>query len=105
MAQTAIRQNLLRTPVQSSAPDRALGAVLRRWCMLHRVKQSDAAQRLGVTQSTISRWEGGLLAISPTERRAIKQLVASRLEAAADRVLVGLVAELNRPGFAGGSNS
>lgn len=76
--------------------DQALGSALRRWRLVHRVKQAYAAERLGVAQSTISRWESGLQAMSPVERCAIEQIVAARLDNAADRVLAGLVTDAPR---------
>jgi len=76
--------------------DLTLGGALRRWRMLHRVKQAHAAERIGVAQSTISRWESGSQAMSPAERCAIEQIVAARLDNAADRVLAGLVTDAPR---------
>lgn len=76
--------------------DRALGFALRRWRLMHRVKQAHAAERLGVAQSTISRWEAGLQAMSAAERCAIERIVAARLDNAADRVLAGLVTDAPR---------
>lgn len=78
-------------------PDRTLGSALRRWRVLHRVKQAHAAERLGVAQSTVSRWEAGLQGMSPQERRGVERIVAARLDSAADRVLAGLVTDVPRP--------
>lgn len=75
----------------------ALGRALRRWRLLHRVKQEHAAQIFGVTQSTISRWEAGRQAMEPGERTKIEALVCARLDSAADRVLAALVNESPRP--------
>ncbi|WP_371350758.1 helix-turn-helix domain-containing protein, partial [Salmonella sp. M265] len=44
-------------------PSSSLGPALRRWRLLHRVKQTHAAELLGVAQSTISRWESGTQAL------------------------------------------
>jgi transcriptional regulator with XRE-family HTH domain len=74
----------------------ALRHALRRWRVLHRVKQADAAARLGVAQSTISRWESGAIPIEPADARRVEALVAARLSAAADAVLAGLVGESPR---------
>lgn len=76
--------------------DRALGSALRRWRLVHRVKQSHAAERLGVTQSTISRWEAGSQAMGAAERYAVERIVAARLDNAADRVLASLVTDAVR---------
>ena len=64
-----------------------LGLALRRWRLLHRVKQTHAAELLDVAQSTISRWEAGIQRMEPSEQCKVEALVAARLDAAADRVL------------------
>lgn len=74
----------------------SLGAALRRWRRLHRVKQSHAAELFGVAQSTISRWEAGIQQMEPAERAKLERLLSARLAAAADRVLAGLVNESPR---------
>lgn len=73
------------------------GIALRRWRTLHRVKQSHAAQMFKVTQSTISRWESGALAMDPDAHHQLERLLAARLEAAADHALARLVGESSRP--------
>jgi predicted transcriptional regulator len=55
-----------------------LGSALRRWRLLHRVKQGHAAELFGVAQSTISRWEAGRQAMEPTERAKVEALVSAR---------------------------
>lgn len=87
------------TPEPNSAniPLPQLGAMLRRWRSLRRVKQADLAERLGVTQSTISRWEAGMQHIEAVERSRIEALLAARLETAADHMLARLVSENPRP--------
>ncbi|MFL9948409.1 helix-turn-helix transcriptional regulator [Paraburkholderia agricolaris] len=74
----------------------ALGIALKRWRLLHRVKQTHAAEMFGVAQSTVSRWEAGLQDMEPTERARAERLLAARLESAADRALERLVAESPR---------
>jgi transcriptional regulator with XRE-family HTH domain len=74
----------------------ALRHALRRWRMLHRVKQDHAAELLGVSQSTISRWEAGRQAMESAETRKVEALVAARLTSAADAMLGGLVRESAR---------
>lgn len=54
------------------------GIALRRWRQLHRIKQDHAAQLFNVTQSTISRWESGVLAIDPAAHLQLEQLLAAR---------------------------
>jgi transcriptional regulator with XRE-family HTH domain len=74
----------------------ALGIALKRWRLLHRVKQTHAAEMFGVAQSTISRWEAGLQQMEPAERARVERLLAARLESAADRALERLVTESPR---------
>ena len=73
------------------------GIALRRWRLLHRVKQSHAGEMFNVTQSTISRWESGVQAIDPVAYRQLEQLLAARLDTAADQALARLVSESTRP--------
>ena len=73
------------------------GIALRRWRLLHRVKQAHAAQLFNVTQSTISRWESGVQAIDPCAHQQLEQVLAARLDAAADQALARLVRESSRP--------
>ncbi len=72
-------------------PSSSLGPALRRWRLLHRVKQTHAAELLGVAQSTISRWESGTQALLVEERARLERLLGARLEAAADQALARLV--------------
>ena len=69
------------------------GVALRRWRLLHRIKQSHTAQLFNVTQSTISRWESGVQAMDPAAHQQLEQLLAARLDAAADQALARLVSE------------
>lgn len=80
----------------SNIPSLALGAALRRWRLLHRVKQQHAAEMLDVAQSTISRWESGRQAMELAERAKVEAIVSARLDTAADRVLAQLVGESPR---------
>jgi len=72
-------------------PHRRLGPALRRWRTLNRVKQSHAAEMLGVNQSTISRWELGEQDMSNSQRGRIQELMGARLTSAADAALCRLV--------------
>lgn len=78
-------------------PAHPLGPALRRWRMLHRVKQAHAAEWFGVAQSTVSRWESGGIAPEPAERKRIEALLTARLDSAADQALARLVSESPRP--------
>nr|WP_315493031.1 helix-turn-helix transcriptional regulator [uncultured Pseudomonas sp.] len=73
------------------------GVMLRRWRLLHRVKQSHAAELFNVTQSTISRWESGVLELDPLAHKKLEQLLAARLTTAADKALGRMVRESSRP--------
>lgn len=67
------------------------GATLRRWRVLRRIKQAHAAQWLGVSQSTVSRWEAGTLPITDDALARIEALFAARLDSAGDYALQRLV--------------
>ncbi|VVD66366.1 transcriptional regulator [Pandoraea capi] len=69
----------------------APAATLRRWRTLRRIKQTHAAALFGVSQSTVSRWEAGTLAIGADELARIEPLLAASLDSAADRALAPLV--------------
>lgn len=73
------------------------GIALRRWRLLHRIKQSHAAELFKVTQSTISRWESGVQAMDTLAHAKLEHLLAARLEAAADQALARLIKESTRP--------
>lgn len=75
----------------SPAPPHALGRSLRAWRAARRVKQAHAAERLGVSQATVSRWESGALAPSPREAARLADLLAARPGTDADRALLDLV--------------
>jgi transcriptional regulator with XRE-family HTH domain len=74
-----------------------LARSLKSWRALRRLKQARAAELLGVSQATISRWENGLLTPTTTEQAAIRQMLAARLDSAADHQLAGLVSQSSRP--------
>ena len=67
------------------------GRALRRWRRLRGVKQSHAAELLGVTQATLSRWEHGRHAIPDSANRRLARLLAAPLDSAADAALRRLV--------------
>lgn len=72
------------------------GIALRRWRLLHRVKQTHAAQLFNVTQSTLSRWENGVQAMDAAAHQQLERLLCARLDSAADQALAGLVNESSR---------
>lgn len=75
---------------------------MRRWRRLGRIKQAAAAELLGVSQATVSRWENGITAPDPEERRRLRALIL-RQTLRGDRFLrhvveraPGLVAAVDR---------
>ena len=60
------------------------GRALRRWRRLRGVKQSHAAELLGVTQATLSRWERGHHLIPDSAQRKLANLLAAPLDSAGD---------------------
>lgn len=72
-------------------PQRPLGQALRRWRALNRVKQSHAAELFGVDQSTVSRWECGILDMTGDQRARAETLLGARLSSAGDAALARLV--------------
>jgi transcriptional regulator with XRE-family HTH domain len=75
----------------------ALGRSLRRWRVLRRVKQLHAAELLGVSQPTISRWESGTQTPDEHEQQTLRRLMAARLDSAADHALARLINESPLP--------
>jgi len=80
-----------------SGDERALGRSLRTWRTLRRIKQLHAAQLLGVSQATLSRWETGQRPPDADEAQRLRQLMAARLDSAADHVLGRLVRQSATP--------
>ena len=67
------------------------GHALRRWRRLRGVKQSHAAELLGVTQATLSRWERGHHRLPEAAERKLAQLLRAPLDSAGDAGLRRLV--------------
>ena len=74
-----------------SCDARQLGRSLRLWRSVRRLKQGAVAAELGVSQTTVSRWESGGSAPSFDEQQALRRLMAARLDSAADFELGRLV--------------
>ncbi|MDO9336197.1 MAG: helix-turn-helix transcriptional regulator [Caulobacter sp.] len=82
----------------TSAPDiRALGPALRRWRALNRVKQTTVATELGVSQTTISRWENLEQVPEPRDVRRLMRLIAATPTASSDLALIELVSTAATP--------
>jgi transcriptional regulator with XRE-family HTH domain len=62
----------------------SLGPSFRAWRTLRRVKQSCAADMLGVSQATISRWESGTQPPSARQAARLRAIMAAIPESAAD---------------------
>jgi transcriptional regulator with XRE-family HTH domain len=67
------------------------GRALRRWRRLRGVKQSHAAELLGVTQATLSRWERGYHRLPAEAERKLAQFLRAPLDSAGDAGLRRLV--------------
>jgi len=68
-----------------------LGGALRRMRLLHGMKQAYLAELLGVTQTTVSRWERGVLKLSEVQQAAAQRLLAVAPGPAQDAALKRLV--------------
>ncbi|MBW8637479.1 helix-turn-helix domain-containing protein [Hoeflea sp. WL0058] len=68
-----------------------IGGSLRRWRVLNKVKQSALAADVGVSQTTISRWESGALLPEKRHVGRIVSLLTARPVSAADSALLELV--------------
>lgn len=67
------------------------GRALRRWRRLRGLKQSHAAELLGVTQATLSRWERGHHRLPEAAERKLSHLLRAPLDSAGDAGLRRLV--------------
>jgi transcriptional regulator with XRE-family HTH domain len=69
----------------------AHGRALRRWRRLRGIKQGHAAEMFGVTQATLSRWEGGRHRLPGAAKCKLQRLLTAPLDAAGDAGLRRLV--------------
>lgn len=67
------------------------GFTLKRMRRLSGMKQSHIAELMGVTQSTVSRWESGVLAMTGEQAKALQSLFATHPSSAQDAALKSLV--------------
>ncbi len=73
------------------------GRALRRWRRSRGVKQSHAAELLGVTQATLSRWERGFHPVPERAAATLARLLAAQLDPAGDAGLRRLVESSSLP--------
>ncbi len=74
-----------------------IGGSLRRWRVLNKVKQSALAGDIGVSQTTISRWESGALLPEKRHVGCLIDLLTARPSSAADSALLELVSKSAEP--------
>lgn len=67
------------------------GYTLKRMRRLSGMKQSHVAELMGVTQSTVSRWESGLLPMTGEQGKALQTLFTMRPSSSQDAALKRLV--------------
>lgn len=77
--------------------DLPIGVALRRFRRLNVVKQSDVAERLGVSQGCVSRWESGAHRPDPGQRERIVRMIAACAGDDRDSALRRLVEGSGRP--------
>lgn len=70
---------------------------LRMWRRIKRMKQSHLGELLNVSQATISRWEALQQLPDEAELKAIRNLLAARLDGSADKELARLVSSTCSP--------
>ncbi|WP_312936842.1 helix-turn-helix transcriptional regulator [Pseudomonas sp.] len=75
----------------------SLGPSFKQWRLLRGIKQSHAAQLIGVGQSTISRWENDELALDEKHYAAVMDLLSARLSSAQDAALARLIRSSSKP--------
>jgi transcriptional regulator with XRE-family HTH domain len=83
--------------VKSSPSTLPLGERLRRFRILHRIKQQSVAADLDATQSLVSRWEAGIHEPSAKARQRIEALLHSVMHVGTDAPLRRLVESATCP--------
>jgi transcriptional regulator with XRE-family HTH domain len=69
----------------------SIGSALRRFRRLHGIKQGHAAEMLGVSQGSVSRWESGTHQPDTASRAGIIAMISARADGAGDATLKMLV--------------
>jgi transcriptional regulator with XRE-family HTH domain len=77
--------------------DLSLGQALRRFRRLNGIKQGDIAERLSVSQGSVSRWESGAQEPDAFHRDRIAEIVAANATSAGDAALKRLVSTSSLP--------
>ncbi len=77
--------------------DLPIGLALRRFRRLNGIKQGDIAQRLSVSQGSVSRWESGAQEPDIGHRDRIAEIVAASATSASDAALKRLVSTSSMP--------
>ena len=77
--------------------DLPIGLALRRFRRLNMVKQSAVAERLGVSQGCVSRWESGVHGPDPAQRERIVALISASIGNDGDSALRRLVESSRLP--------
>ena len=77
--------------------DLPVGRALRRFRLLNGIKQSHAAELLGVSQGNISRWESGTHEPGEAHRARITELIAAHASNDSDGALKRLVSQSHLP--------
>jgi transcriptional regulator with XRE-family HTH domain len=77
--------------------DLPIGQALRRFRRLNGIKQGDVAERLSVSQGSVSRWESGTQEPDPIHSRRIADIVAASATGAGDAAIKRLVSTSSLP--------
>ncbi|MDT8758784.1 helix-turn-helix domain-containing protein [Sphingomonas psychrotolerans] len=77
--------------------DLPIGQALRRFRRLNGVKQGDIAERLSVSQGSVSRWESGAQVPDAGHRDRIAEIVAASATSAGDAAIKRLVSTSSLP--------
>jgi transcriptional regulator with XRE-family HTH domain len=77
--------------------DLPIGRALRRFRRLHGVKQSHAAELLGVSQGSVSRWEGGFHEPDDLSRERIVAMIAAQASNSGDGAIKRLIQNSREP--------
>jgi transcriptional regulator with XRE-family HTH domain len=77
--------------------DLPVGRALRRFRRLNGIKQSHLAEQLGVSQGSVSRWEGGIHEPEQMHVKRVRDFIAASANCRADAALKRLVTHSTLP--------